>query len=138
MEEFAQQKLNEVATAYADEWKWTEAQIEFTWLDQQNHLVADADARAEFADAETACSSRPRSASRRRAGSSTRSTARSTPQGRRELLSIVTREQNGYAEIERARVDRDTYSETVRAHAGVVVALDRDGNPDIHRGLVRA
>ena len=38
----------------------------------------------------------------------------------------------------RGRADRDAFSETVRAHAGVVVALDRDGSLDIHRGLVRS
>ena len=38
----------------------------------------------------------------------------------------------------RGRADRDAFSEAVRAHAGVVVALDRDGSLDIHRGLVRA
>ena len=37
----------------------------------------------------------------------------------------------------RDRADRDAFSEIVRANAGVVVALDRDGNLDIHRGLVR-
>ena len=38
----------------------------------------------------------------------------------------------------RGRADRDAYSETARSHAGVVVALDRDGGLDIHRGLIRA
>ena len=41
-------------------------------------------------------------------------------------------------EVCRGRADRDAFSEAVRAHAGVVVALDRDGNLDIHRGLVRS
>ncbi|MDE0343863.1 MAG: hypothetical protein OXK82_11990 [Deltaproteobacteria bacterium] len=38
----------------------------------------------------------------------------------------------------RARADRDGFAESVRSHAGVIVALDRDGNLEIHRGLVRA
>ena len=38
----------------------------------------------------------------------------------------------------RGRADRDAFSGAARANAGVIVALDRDGNLDIHRGLVRA
>ena len=35
MEDLALQKLNAVAAKYADDWKWTAAQTEFTWMDQQ-------------------------------------------------------------------------------------------------------
>ncbi len=48
MEELALQKLNAVAATYADAWKWTAARTEFTWMDQQDHLIADADERAEL------------------------------------------------------------------------------------------
>ena len=54
MEELAIQKLNAVAAKYADDWKWTATQTEFTWLDQQNHLTAHADRRGEFTEEETA------------------------------------------------------------------------------------
>ena len=43
MEELALRKLAAEAAKYADGWKWTAAQTEFTWLDQQNHLVADVE-----------------------------------------------------------------------------------------------
>ena len=41
-------------------------------------------------------------------------------------------------DICRGRADRDEYSEAARGHAGVIVAIDREGNLDVHRGLVRA
>ena len=138
MEELATRKLNAVAAKYADDWKWTAAQAEFTWLDQQNHLVADADRRAEFTEEETAALTE----AEERIEQATAQLDTFDPDldaaGRRELWNVVAREQYRYAEIERDRADRDEYAETARAHAGVIVALDRDGNLDIHRGLVRA
>ena len=138
MEELALQKLNALAATYADDWKWTAAQTEFTWLDQQNHLVAHAEQRAGFTEEETA-------ALKEAEGTIEQAHARLDTldsdldaAGRQELWDIVTQEQARYAEIERARADRDVYSETVRTHAGVLVALDRDGGPEIHRGLIRA
>ena len=138
MEELALQKLNAEAAKYADGWKWTTAQTEFGWLDQQNHLVADAETRAKFTGEEAAALKEAEETieqahARLDAFDSDLDAAR-----RQELWDIVTQEQNRYAEIERARADRDAYSETVRAHAGVIVALDRDGDLEIHRGLVRA
>ena len=138
MEELALQKLNAVAATYADDWKWTAAQTEFTWMHQQEHLVADADERAEFTADETAALAEAEERIERASGQLDTFDSELDADGRRELWAIVTREQNRYAEIERARADRDEYSGTVRAHSGVVVALDRDGNLDIHRGLVRA
>ncbi|MCY3621525.1 MAG: ParB/RepB/Spo0J family partition protein [Gammaproteobacteria bacterium] len=138
MEELALQKLNAVAATYADDWKWTAAQIEFTWLDQQNHLIADADERAAFTEAETAALAEAEERIEQAHGRLDTFDSDLDAAGRRELWAIVTREQKRYAEIERARADRDAYSEAVRANAGVVVALDRDGDLDIHRGLVRA
>ena len=52
MAELAQQKLNAVAAQYAADWKWTAAQPEFTWMDQQAYLIADVETRAELTDAE--------------------------------------------------------------------------------------
>ncbi len=135
MEELAQQKLNAVAAEYADDWTWTATQIEFTWVDQQNYLIADAERRAEFTDEETAALSE---AERRieEAGVELEDVD-IDPERRRTLWDTLTREQNRYAEIERARADRDGFAEAVRSQAGVIVALDRDGNLEIHRGLVR-
>ena len=138
MEELALQKLNAIAAKYADDWKWTAAQIEFTWMDQQGYLVADADERAAFTDEETAALTEAEERIEQASGQLDTFDSQLDADGRRELWAIVTREQNRYAEIERDRADRDAYSETVRANAGVVVALDSDGNLDINRGLVRA
>ena len=136
MEELAQQKLNAVAADYADDWKWTAAKTEFTWMDQQNYLIADADHRAEFTDEETAALTE---AERRieEAGVEL-DDPDIDAERRRDLWDTVTREQNRYAEIQRARADRDGFAEAVRSNAGVIVALDREGNVEIHRGLVRA
>ena len=138
MEELATQKLAAVAAKYADDWKWTAAQTEFSWLDQQNHLVADPDRRAEFTAEETAALTE----AEERIEQATAQLDTFDPDldaaGRRELWDIVIREQQRYADIERDRADRDEFPEAARAHAGVIVALDRDGNLDIHRGLVRA
>ena len=137
MEELALRKLNAVAAKYADDWKWTAAQPEFTWLDQQNHLIADAEQRAEFTEEETAALNEAEERIERASAQLDTFDSDLDAEGRRELWDIVTREQARYADIERDRADRDAFSETVRAHAGVVVALDRDGSLDIHRGLVR-
>ena len=138
MEELALQKLNAVAAKYAGDWKWTAAQTEFTWLDQQNHLVADAEQRAEFTEEETAALNEAEERIEQASAQLDTFDSDLDAEGRRELWEVVTREQARYAEIERDRADRDAFSEAVRAHAGVVVALDRDGNLDIHRGLVRS
>ena len=136
MHELAHQKLNAEAAKYADGWKWTAVQLEFTWIDQQKYLVAGADMLANFTDDETdalnAAEALIEEASEALDDPATDADAR------RELWATVSREQKRYAEIERARADRDEYSDAVRAHAGVVVALDREGSLDIHRGLVRA
>ena len=137
MHQLAQERLNAEAASYGDEWKWTAAQlVEFGWMDRRNHLSAAADVRAQFtaeeARALTAAEARIEDASQ----------ALDDPDidadRRRALWATIASEQRRYAEIERARADRDEYSETVRAHGGVVVALDRQGNLDIHRGLIRA
>ncbi len=138
MTELAEQKLNAEAAKYADAWKWTAAQLEFGWLDQQNHLVAHADTRAQFTGEEAAALKEAEETIEQAHARLDTLDSDLDAAGRRELWDIVTQEQNRYAEIERARADRDAYSETVRAHAGVVVALDRDGDLEIHRGLVRA
>jgi len=138
MEELALKMLAAVAANYADDWKWTAAQTEFTWLDQQNHLVADVETRAAFTDEETAALAE---AEERIEQAHARLDTFDTDldaAGRQAQWDIVTREQARYADIERARADRDAYSETVRSHAGVIVALDRDGGIEIHRGLIRA
>ena len=136
MEELAQQKLNAVAAGYANDWKWTAAQSEFTWMDQQNYLIADAERRAEFTDEDTAALTE---AERRIEEASAGLDDSGIDAERcRELWDTIVREQTRYAEIERARADRDGFAEAVRANAGVIVALDRDGNLEIHRGLVRA
>ena len=136
MDELARQKLQAVANGYADAWRWTAAQTEFTWMDQQNYLIADADGRAAFTDEETAALNEAEQ--RIEAAGVELDAVDIDADRRRELWDLVAREQNRYAEIERARADRDEYAETVRANAGVVVAIDRDGNLDIHRGLVRS
>ena len=138
MEKLALEKLAAEAAKYADDWKWTAAQTEFTWMDQQNHLVADVDQRAEFTDEETAALTE---AEERIAQAQARLDTFDSDldaAGRRAQWDVVTREQARYADIERARADRDAYAETARAHAGVIVALDRDGGLEIHRGLIRA
>ena len=138
MEELALQKLNAEAAQYADGWKWTAAQTEFTWLDQQNHLIADVEQRAGFTDEETAALTEAEDRIEQAHARLDTFDSDLDAAGRQEQWDIVTREQARYAEIERARADRDAYSETARSHAGVVVALDRDGGLDIHRGLIRA
>ena len=135
--ELAEQKLNAEAAKYADGWKWTAAQLEFGWLDQQNHLVADADTRAKFTDEEAAALKEAEETIEQAHARLDTFDSDLDAAGRQELWEIATQEQTRYAEIERARADRDVYSETVRAHAGVLVALDRDGGLEIHRGLVR-
>ena len=136
MHELARQKLNAEAARYADAWKWTAVQLEFTWMDQQKYLTASAAAGAKFTAEET------RALAEAEALIETTSEALDDPEidaeRRRELWATITREQKRHGEIERARADRDEYSDTVRAHAGVIVALDREGNLDIRRGLVRA
>ena len=136
MHQVAQQKLNAEASTYAEAWNWASTQLEFTWMDQQRHLRAAADMRAAFTDEETEALNAAEAAIEEA------SEALDDPgldgDRRRELWATITREQKRYADIERARADRDEYSEAVRAQSGVVVALDRDGNLDIHRGLVRA
>ncbi len=136
MHEVAQQKLNAEASKYAEAWKWASTQLEFTWMDQQRYLLAAADVRAEFTDEETKALNEAEAAIEE--ASEALDDSQLDGKRRRELWSTVTREQKRYADIERARADRDDYTETARAHSGVVVALDRDGNLDIHRGLVRA
>ncbi|MDE0658673.1 MAG: hypothetical protein OXI79_03380, partial [Gammaproteobacteria bacterium] len=138
MEELALQKLNAEAAQYADGWKWTAAQTEFGWLDQQNHLVADADTRAKFTGEEAAALKEAEETIEQAHARLDTFDSDLDAAGRRELWDIVTQEQARYAEIQRARADRDAYSDTVRAHAGVIVALDRDGDLEIHRGLIRA
>ena len=136
MHELAQQKLNAEAARYADHWKWTAVQIEFTWIDQQKYLVAGADVRAEFTDDESDALGAAEALIEQ--ASEALDQPATDGDARRELWATVSREQKRYAEIERARADRDEYSDAVRAHAGVIVALDREGSLDIHRGLVRA
>ncbi len=138
MEELAIQKLNAVAAKYADDWKWTATQTEFTWLDQQNHLTAHADRRAEFTDEETAALTEAEERIEQAHARLDTFDSDLDDAGRQEQWDIVAREQQRYAEIERDRADRDEFSEAARANAGVIVALDRDGNLDIHRGLVRS
>ena len=136
MHEVAQQKLNAEASKYAEAWKWASTQLEFTWMDQQRYLIAAADVRAEFTDEETKALNEAEAAIEE--ASEAFDDPRLDGERRRELWNTVTREQKRYADIERVRADRNEYTDTVRAHSGVVVALDRDGNLDIHRGLVRA
>ena len=138
MEELALQKLNAEAAKYADDWKWSAAQIEFTWLDQQNHLIADVGTSAKFTAEETAALKEAEKRIEQAHARLDTFDSDLDAAGRQEQWDIVTREQARYAEIERARADRDAYSDTARSHAGVVVALDRDGGLDIHRGLIRA
>ena len=105
-------------------------------MDQQNHLIADAERRAEFTDEETSALTE---AERRIEEADVELEDPDVDaERRRELWDTVTREQNRYAEIERVRADRDGFAEAVRSNAGVIAALDRDGNLEIHRGLVRA
>ncbi len=138
MEELALQKLNAEAAKYADDWKWTAAQTEFTWLDRQNHLIADIGTRAEFTDEETAALTE---ADGRIEQAHAWLDARERDFDSAECQAyrdVLAHEHARCVQIERARADRDAYSETARAHAGVVVALDRDGDLEIHRGLIRA
>ena len=138
MAKLALAKLNAVAAKYADDWKWTAAQTEFTWLDQQNHLVADVGTRAGFTDEETAALAEAKARIERAHARLDTDDGDLDAAGRQALWDIVAREQNRTADIERDRADRDEFAGTARAHGGVVVALDRDGNLDIHRGLIRA
>ncbi len=137
MDELAIQKLNAVAAQYADGWKWAAAQTEFTWLDQQNHLVAYPDRRSEFTAKETAALTEAEERIEQAHTGLETFDSDLDAAARGELWDVVARHQKRYADIERDRADRDEFSETVRAHAGVIVALDRHGNLDIHRGLVR-
>ena len=136
MHELAQQKLNAEVQQYATAWKWTAVQLEFSWMDQQKHLVAGADVRADFTEDETDALNAAEALIEQ--ASEALDDPAIDADARRKLWATVNREQRRYAEIERTRADRDEYSDTVRAHAGVVVALDREGNLDVHRGLVRA
>ena len=136
MHELARQKLNAEAGKYGDAWKWTAAQLEFTWMDQQKFLSAGADVRAEFTEDETKALHEAETAIE--AASEALDDPAIDGDRRRELWATVTREQKRYAEIERVRADRDAFSDAARAHAGVIVAIDREGNLDVHRGLVRA
>ena len=136
MHELAQQKLNAEAAKYAGAWNWAAVQLEFTWMDQQKYLVAGADVLAEFTKDETDALGTAEALIEQ--ASEALDEPATDGDARRELWATVAREQQRYAEIERARADRDQYSDTVRAHAGVIVSLDREGNLDIHRGLVRA
>ncbi len=138
MEELAIQKLNAVAAKYADDWKWATTQTEFTWLDQQNHLTAHADRRGEFTEEETAALAEVEERIEQAHARLDTFDSDLDAAGRQEQWDIVAREQQRYAEIERGRADRDEFSEAARANGGVIVALDRDGNLDIHRGLVRS
>ena len=136
MRELAQQKLNAEGSKYAEGWKWATTQFEFTWGHQQQYLIASADARAQFTEDETAALSEAQGVIRET--SERLDHPALDADQRRELWNTVARQQRRYTDIERDRDDRDEYSETARAHCGVVVALDREGNLDIHRGLVRA
>ena len=108
MEELALQKLNAVAAKYADDWKWTAAQAEFTWLDQQNHLVADAEQRAEFTEEETAALNEAEERIERASAQLDTFDSDLDAEGRRELWAVITREQARYADIERDRADPET------------------------------
>ena len=105
MHELAQQKLNAEASKYAEAWNWASTQLEFTWIDQQRYLLAGADVRAAFTDEET------KALNEAEAAIEEASEALDEPQldgdRRRELWSTLTREQKRYADIERARADRD-------------------------------
>ena len=138
MTELAEQKLNAEAAKYEDDWKWTAGQLEFTRLDQQNHLIANVDTRAKFTDEESAARAEAKQRIERAHARLDAFDSGLDAAGRQKQWDIVTREHARYAEIERARADRDAYSEAVRSHAGVIVALDRDGCIEIHRGLIRA
>ena len=85
---------------------WTAAQLEFTWMDQQNFLCATAAARAEFTEQET------QALHDAEAAIEEASQALDDPaidgERRRELWAAVTQEQRRYAEIERARADPET------------------------------
>ncbi|MXY17358.1 MAG: hypothetical protein F4Y57_10285, partial [Acidobacteria bacterium] len=109
MEELALQKLNAEAAQYADGWKWTAAQTEFTWLDQQNHLIADVEQRAGFTDEETAALTEAEDRIEQAHARLDTFDSDLDAAGRQEQWDIVTREQARYAEIERARADRDAY-----------------------------
>ena len=138
MEELAIQKLNAVAAKYADDWKWATTQTEFTWLDQQNHLTAHAERRGEFTEEETAALAEAEERIEQAHARLDTFDSDLDAAGRQEQWDIVATEQNRCAAIERDRADRDEFSAAARANAGVIVALDRDGNLDIHRGLVRS
>ena len=81
---------------------------EFTWLDQQNHLVADAEVRADFTDEETAALAEAEERIERASAQLDTFDSDLDAAGRRELWDIVTREQARYAEIERDRADPKT------------------------------
>ena len=104
MRELAEQKLNAEASTYADDWKWTAVQLEFTWMDQQKFLSAGADVRAEFTEDETKALHEAETAIEEA------SEALDDPaidgDRRRELWATITRDQKRYAEIERGRADR--------------------------------
>ena len=138
MAELAQQKLNAVAAQYAADWKWTAAQPEFTWMDQQAYLIADVETRAELTDAESEALDEAQARIRQASAQLNESDGDEDDAGHRSLWDAIAKEQARCGEIERGRAERDAYAESVRANAGVVVALDRDGNLDIRKGLVRA
>ena len=135
MQKLALDRLGQQAEKYADGWRWTSAQIEFTWMDQQKFMVASADVRADFTAEEAAALEDAEAAIEQ--ASEILDDPDTDAQRRRELWNTIAGEQKRYSEIERDRADRDEYSEPARAHAGVVVAIDREGNTEVHRGLVR-
>ena len=132
----ARTRLEAEAARYAGDWKWTAVQFEFGWSDEQQYLVAGADERAEFIAEET--KELAVAEATIEAASEALDDPSTDADRRRELWATVHREQNRYAQIERDRGDRDTYPDAARAHGGVIVALDREGDLDIHRGLIRA
>ena len=135
MERLADQKLTAVAERYAAAWKWTSSKTEFTWMDQQEYLIADPDTRADFTEDETAALA---AAEQRIEEASVELDSHdATYERRRQLWDVINGAQAAYDKIETDRADRDVYSDTVREHAGVLVSIDCEGNLDIHHGLVR-
>lgn len=134
MHQLATSRLQEEAARYADDWKWTEAVLEFTWAEQQRfHHVAPLTV-AEFTPDETA---------ELQTSEETAETIEaelesvSDPARRRELLLTLRQEDLRAAAIERARTDRNEYADVLRTHAGVVVSIDDDGYLEVNHGLVR-
>ena len=131
----AMEKLETVAATYAA-WKWTETRLEFGWGEQQKYLLAAADKHAEFTEAETQALDEAETTIEE--ASERLDDPQLDADALRDLWAAVTRKRRRYADIERARADRDEYSDSVRAHSGVIVALDREGCVEVHQGLVRA